>query len=450
MFENLTERLNRAFQFIKGESKINELNIAETLKEIRRALLDADVNYEVAKDFTERVKQKALGQEVVSSKITAGQLLVKITHDELVSLMGGSKEELKLTDNPSVILMSGLQGSGKTTFSAKLAHFLKTKKSKHPLLVACDVYRPAAIDQLKILGQQINVEVFSIPNEKNPTKIAEQGIAYAKEKHYNVVIIDTAGRLSIDEEMMNEISLIKNKVQPHEILLVVDAMTGQDAVNTAKIFNDRLNVTGVILSKMDGDTRGGAVLSIKAVTNKPIKFVSQGEKLDALDEFYPERMADRILGMGDIVSLVEKAQQEISEEEARRIAKKMAKNQLDFEDLLTQIRMMKKLGGISNIASFMPGLSGMAKNLNTEETEKMIKHTEAIILAMTPTERRKPELLNQSRKLRIANGSGTSIQEVNRVIKMHDEMKKLAKLLNNKGAMAQIMKMFPGLGKMMN
>lgn len=449
MFDNLTERLNKAFQFIKGENKINELNIAETLKEIRRALLDADVNYEVAKDFTEKVKQKALGQEVVSSKITAGQLLVKITHDELVALMGGTKEDLNLNANPSVILMAGLQGSGKTTFSAKLAKLLKTKKSKHPLLVACDVYRPAAIEQLKILGQQINVEVFSIPNEKNPIKIAEKGIEYAREKHYNAVIIDTAGRLSIDEEMMNEISLIKNKVNPHEILLVVDAMTGQDAVNTAKIFNERLNITGVVLSKMDGDTRGGAVLSIKAVTNKPIKFVSQGEKLDAIDIFYPDRMADRILGMGDIVTLVEKAQQEISEEEARKFARKMAKNQLDFEDMLTQIRMIKKLGGVSSIASFMPGLSGIARSMNNEQTEKMIKHIEAIILSMTPEERRKPEIINQSRKLRIASGSGTNIQEVNRVIKMHEEMKKMAKLFNNKGAMSQLMKMFPGLGKMM-
>lgn len=449
MFESLTERLNKAFQFIKGESKINELNIAETLKEIRKALLEADVNYQVAKDFTEKVKQEALGQDVVSSKITAGQLLVKITHDELVSLMGGSEEELDLSAHPSVILMAGLQGSGKTTFSAKLANFLKTKKSKHPLLIACDIYRPAAIEQLKILGNQINVEVFSVENEKNPIKIAEKGIEYAKEKHYNVVIIDTAGRLSIDEEMMNEISLIKNKAHPNETLLVVDAMTGQDAINTAQIFNDRLNITGVILSKMDGDTRGGAVISIKAVTNKPIKFISEGEKLDAIDIFYPERMADRILGMGDIVSLVEKAQQEIDENEARKFAKKMAKNQLDFEDVLTQIRMMKKLGGVSNIASLMPGLSGMAKNLNNEETEKMIKRTEAVILAMTPTERTKPDIINQSRKLRIANGSGTNIQEVNRVIKMYEEMKKLAKLMNNKGAMSQLMKKFPGLGKLM-
>lgn len=449
MFESLTERLNKAFQLIKGEHKINELNIAETLKEIRKALLDADVNYQVARDFTERVKQKALGQKVLSSKITAGQLLVKITHDELVQLMGTSKEDLDLSAHPSIILMAGLQGSGKTTFSAKLAQFLKTKKSKHPLLIACDVHRPAAIDQLKILGQQISVEVFSIPNEKNPVKIAEKGIEYAKEKHYNVVIIDTAGRLSIDEEMMNEISLIKNKVQPHEILLVVDAMTGQDAVNTAKIFNERLNISGVVLSKMDGDTRGGAAISIKSVVQKPIKFISQGEKLDAIDIFYPDRMADRILGMGDIVSLVEKAQQEIDENEARKFAKKMAKNQLDFEDMLLQIRMMKKLGGISGLISFMPGLSHMAKNLNNEETEKMIKHTEAIILSMTPSERRKPELINQSRKLRIANGSGTSIQEVNKVIKMYEDMKKLAKIMNNKGAMAQIMKMFPGLGKMM-
>lgn len=449
MFESLTERLNKAFQLLKGESKINELNIAETLKEIRRALLDADVNFEVARQFTERVKQKALGQNVLSSKITPGQLLVKLTHDELVELMGGNVSDINLSANPSVILMAGLQGSGKTTFSAKLAKHLKTKKSKHPLLIACDVYRPAAIDQLKILGQQINVEVFSIPNEKNPIKIAEKGIEYAKEKHYNVVIIDTAGRLSIDEEMMNEISLIKNKVTPHEILLVVDAMTGQDAVNTAKLFNERLNLTGVVLSKMDGDTRGGAALSIKAVVQKPIKFISQGEKLDALDIFYPDRMANRILGMGDIITLVEKAQQEINEEEARKFAKKMAKNQLDFEDMLTQIRMMKKLGGVSSIASFMPGLSGMAKNLNNEETENMIKRTEAIILAMTPLERRKPEIINQSRKLRIANGSGTSIQEVNRVIKMYDDMKKLSKLMSNKGAMAQIMRMFPGLGKIM-
>lgn len=449
MFESLTERLNKAFQLVKGEHEINELNIAETLKEIRKALLEADVNYQVARDFTERVKQKALGQKVQSSKITAGQLLVKITHDELVQLMGGDKADLNLNTNPSVILMAGLQGSGKTTFSAKLANFLKTKKSKHPLLIACDVYRPAAIDQLKVLGQQINVEVFSIPDEKNPIKIAEKGIEYAKEKHYNVVIIDTAGRLSIDEEMMNEISLIKNKVQPNEILLVVDAMTGQDAVNTAKAFNDRLNLTGVVLSKMDGDTRGGAAISIKSVVQKPIKFISQGEKLDAIDVFYPDRMADRILGMGDIISLVEKAQQEIDETEARKFAKKMAKNQLDLEDMLTQIRMMKKLGGLGSIASFMPGLSSAAKNLNTEETEKLIKHTEAVILSMTPEERRKPEIINQARKLRIAKGSGTSIQEVNRVIRMYEDMKKLAKLMTNKGAMAQIMKVFPGLGKLM-
>jgi len=449
MFESLTERLNKAFQLVKGEHEINELNIAETLKEIRKALLEADVNYQVARDFTERVKQKALGQKVQSSKITAGQLLVKITHDELVQLMGGNEADLNLNTNPSVILMAGLQGSGKTTFSAKLAKFLKTKKSKHPLLIACDVYRPAAIDQLKVLGQQINVEVFSIPNEKNPIKIAEKGIEYAKEKHYNVVIIDTAGRLSIDEEMMNEISLIKNKVQPNEILLVVDAMTGQDAVNTAKAFNDRLNLTGVVLSKMDGDTRGGAAISIKSVVQKPIKFISQGEKLDAIDVFYPDRMADRILGMGDIISLVEKVQQEIDEKEARKIAKKMAKNQLDLEDMLTQIQMMKKLGGVGSIASFMPGLSSVAKNLNTEEAEKIIKHTEAVILSMTPEERRKPEIINQSRKLRIAKGSGTSIQEVNRVIRMYEDMKKLAKLMTNKGAMAQIMKMFPGLGKLM-
>jgi len=449
MFESLTERLNKAFQLVKGEHEINELNIAETLKEIRKALLEADVNYQVARDFTERVKQKALGQKVQSSKITAGQLLVKITHDELVQLMGGDKADLSLNTNPSVILMAGLQGSGKTTFSAKLANFLKTKKSKHPLLIACDVYRPAAIDQLKVLGQQINVEVFSIPDEKNPIKIAEKGIEYAKEKHYNVVIIDTAGRLSIDEEMMNEISLIKNKVQPNEILLVVDAMTGQDAVNTAKAFNDRLNLTGVVLSKMDGDTRGGAAISIKSVVQKPIKFISQGEKLDAIDVFHPDRMADRILGMGDIISLVEKAQQEIDETEARKFAKKMAKNQLDLEDMLTQIRMMKKLGGLGSIASLMPGLSSVAKNLNTEETEKLIKHTEAVILSMTPEERRKPEIINQARKLRIAKGSGTSIQEVNRVIRMYEDMKKLAKLMTNKGAMAQIMKMFPGLGKLM-
>ncbi len=449
MFESLTERLNKAFQLIKGENKINELNIAETLKEIRKALLEADVNYEVAREFTEKVKQKALGQQVISSRITAGQLLVKITHDELVQLMGGSNEDLNISVNPSVILMAGLQGSGKTTFSAKLAKYLKSKKSKHPLLIACDVYRPAAIEQLKILGQQINVEVFSLPNEKNPIKIAEKGIEYAKEKHYNLVIIDTAGRLSIDEEMMNEISLIKNKVQPQEILLVVDAMTGQDAVNTARIFNERLSITGVVLSKMDGDTRGGAAISIKAVVNRPIKFVSHGEKLDAIDAFYPQRMADRILGMGDIVSLVEKVQQEVDEQEAKKFAKKIARNQLDLEDMLSQIRMMKKLGGVSNIASFMPGLSSMAKNLNNEETEKMIKRTEAIILSMTLLERRKPEIINQSRKLRIAQGSGTNIQEVNRLLKMYEDLKKFSKMMNNKGAMAQIMKMFPGLGKIM-
>lgn len=428
MFENLTEKLEKSFRILKGEGKITEVNVAETLKEIRRALLDADVNYKIAKSFTDTVKEKALGMEVLKS-VRPGQMLIKIVHDELAKLMGSEKVDLKLKNNPSVILMAGLQGSGKTTFSSKLAHFIKSKKGRQVLLVACDVYRPAAIEQLKVLGEQIQVSVYTEENEKNPVKIAQNAIKEAKTKGINTVIIDTAGRLSIDEEMMQEIAAIKKAVEPEEILFVVDAMTGQDAVNTAKEFNDRLDFDGVVLTKLDGDARGGAALSIKAVVNKPIKFIGTGEKMEALDIFYPERMADRILGMGDVVSLVERAQEQFNEEEARKLQKKIAKNQFNFNDFYQQIQQIKKMGNLKELASFIPGMGKLMKNIDIDDNA--FKSIEAIIQSMTPEERNNPVLINGSRRKRIAMGSGTDIQEVNRLLKQFEETRKLMKMVTN-------------------
>lgn len=440
MFENLSEKLERSFKLLKGQGKITEINVAETLKEVRRALLDADVNFKTAKEFTETVKAKALGQNVLTS-VSPGQLMIKIVHDELALLMGGSMADINLKGNPSVILMSGLQGSGKTTFSGKLANHLKTKRGKNPLLVACDVYRPAAIDQLHVLGEQIGVKVYSDKENKNPVQIALNAIREAKANGQNVVIIDTAGRLAVDEEMMNEISEVKKAVNPDEILFVVDAMTGQDAVNTAKAFNDRLDFNGVVLTKLDGDTRGGAALSIKSVVNKPIKFVGTGEKPDALDVFYPERMADRILGMGDIVSLVERAQEQYDEEQAKKLQKKIAKNQFDFEDFLDQIRQIKKMGNIKDLLGMLPGMGKMLKDIDIDDDA--FKGVEAIILSMTPEERSNPALLNGSRKTRIAKGSGTNIQEVNKLLKQFDDMKKMMRLMNDKNKMSKLMRNMP-------
>ncbi|HBL34103.1 MAG TPA: signal recognition particle protein, partial [Porphyromonadaceae bacterium] len=422
MFENLSDRLERSFKILKGEGKITEINVAETLKEVRRALLDADVNYKTAKEFTETVKQKALGQNVLTA-VKPQQLMVKIVHDELATLMGGTATDINIKGNPAVILMSGLQGSGKTTFSGKLANMLKTKRGKNPLLVAGDVYRPAAIEQLKILGEQIGVSVYSEEENKNPVKIAQNALQYARQHGKDLVIIDTAGRLAIDEAMMNEISAIKKAVDPEEILFVVDAMTGQDAVNTAKEFNDRLNFDGVVLTKLDGDTRGGAALSIRSVVDKPIKFVGTGEKLDAVDVFHPERMADRILGMGDIVSLVEKAQEQYDEEEARKLQKKIAKNQFDFNDFIGQIQQIKKMGNLKDLASMIPGVGKQIKDLDIDDDA--FKGIEAIIRSMTPSERTNPEILNGSRRSRIAAGSGTSVSEVNKLLKQFDEMRKM-------------------------
>ncbi|NSW46377.1 MAG: signal recognition particle protein [Bacteroidales bacterium] len=438
MFENLTDKLEKSFRILKGEGKITEVNVAETLKEIRRALLDADVNYKIAKSFTDKVKEKALGMEVLKS-VRPGQMLVKIVHDELTALMGSEKVELKLKGNPSVILMAGLQGSGKTTFSAKLANFIKSKKGRQVLLVACDVYRPAAIEQLKVLGEQIQIPVYTEENEKNPIKIAQNAIKEAKLKGINTVIIDTAGRLSIDEEMMQEITAIKKAVEPEEILFVVDAMTGQDAVNTAKEFNDRLDFDGVVLTKLDGDARGGAALSIKAVVNKPIKFIGTGEKMDALDIFYPERMADRILGMGDVVTLVERAQEQFDEEEARKLQKKIAKNQFNFNDFYQQIQQIKKMGNLKELASFIPGMGKLMKNIDIDDDA--FKSIEAIIQSMTPQERENPSLINGSRRKRIALGSGTDIQEVNRLLKQFEETRKLMKMVtSNKNALKNLPK----------
>ena len=413
MFDNLSERLERSFKILKGEGKITEINVAETLKDVRRALLDADVNYKVAKNFTDTVKEKALGQNVLTA-VKPSQLMVKIVHDELTKLMGGETAELELKGRPAVILMSGLQGSGKTTFSGKLARMLKTKKNRKPLLVACDVYRPAAIEQLKVLGQQIEVPVYSEPESKEPVKIALNAIQEAKAKGYDLVIVDTAGRLAIDEQMMNEIEAIKKAINPDETLFVVDSMTGQDAVNTAREFNERLDFNGVVLTKLDGDTRGGAALSIRTVVNKPIKFVGTGEKLDAIDLFHPARMADRILGMGDIVSLVERAQEQYDEEEAKRLQKKIQKNQFDFNDFLAQINQIKKMGNIKELASMIPGVGKAIKDIDIDDNA--FKSIEAIIYSMTPEERTHPEILNGSRRMRIAKGSGTNIQEVNRTV----------------------------------
>jgi signal recognition particle subunit SRP54 len=435
MFENLTERLERSFKLIKGEGRITEINIAETLKDVRRALIDADVNYKIAKQFTDTVKQKALGQNVLTS-IKPGQLLIKIVHDELIELMGGQSQELNLKGNPSVILIAGLQGSGKTTFSGKLANYLKNKKGKNPLLVACDVYRPAAIEQLKVLAGQIAVPVYTEENQNNPVKIAQKAIQEAKARGYNVVIIDTAGRLAIDEQMMTEIAAIKDAVNPHEILFVVDSMTGQDAVNTAKAFNERLDFDGIVLTKLDGDTRGGAALSIKAEVNKPIKFVSTGERLDAIDVFYPDRMADRILGMGDIVTLVERAQEQFDAEEARKLQKKIAKNQFDFNDFFEQIQQIKKMGNIKELAAMIPGMGKVMKDIDIGDDA--FKSIEAIIRSMTPEERERPEILNGSRRKRIAMGSGTSIQEVNRLIKQFEDAKKVMKMFSGNNPMKML------------
>lgn len=431
MFENLTDRLERSFKRLKGEGKITEINVAETVKEIRKALIEADVNFKVAKTFTDEVKRKALGMNVLNA-IKPGQLMVKVVHDELATLMGGKATEINLTGNPSVILIAGLQGSGKTTFSAKLANHLKNKKGKLPLLVAGDVYRPAAIEQLKVLGQQINVPVFTIPGSNDPIGIAKEAIKQAKNNGQNVVIIDTAGRLAIDEEMMREVESIKKAVSPNEILFVVDSMTGQDAVNTAKEFNDRLNFDGVVLTKLDGDTRGGAALSIRAVVDKPIKFVSTGEKLEALDIFHPDRMADRILGMGDIVSLVEKAQEQYDAEQARELHKKILKDKFTFNDFLDQIGQIKKMGNLKDLAGMIPGVGKALKDIDIDDNA--FKSVEAIIKSMTPEERENPSLMNGSRRKRIAEGSGTSIAEVNRLLKQFDDMRKLMKMVSGGGA----------------
>lgn len=439
MFENLTDRLERSFKILKGEGKITELNVAATLKDVRRALLDADVNYKVAKEFTDTVKDKALGMNVLTA-IKPGQLMVKIVHDELAKLMGGEASELHLSGKPAIVLMSGLQGSGKTTFSGKLANMLKKKQHKNPLLVACDVYRPAAIDQLKVVGESIGVPVYSEPDNKNVNEIADHAIQEAKANGHDVVIIDTAGRLAVDEQMMNEISSLKEHVCPDETLFVVDSMTGQDAVNTAKEFNDRLDFDGVVLTKLDGDTRGGAALSIRTVVTKPIKFIGTGEKMEAFDVFHPERMADRILGMGDVVSLVERAQEQFDEEEAKRLQKKIQKNKFDFNDFLKQIEQIKKMGNIKDLASMIPGVGKAIKDIDIDNNA--FNGIEAIIRSMTPKERTNPEVLNQSRKLRIAKGSGTSIQEVNRLVKQFDQTRKMMKMVTGSG-MKQMMRNMP-------
>ena len=428
MFENLSERLERSFKILKGEGKITEVNVAETLKDVRKALLDADVNYKVAKTFTDTVKEKALGQDVLTS-VRPSQLMVKIVHDELTTLMGGAAVELELKGRPSVILMSGLQGSGKTTMSGKLALMLKNKKHRRPLLVACDVYRPAAIDQLSVLGEQIEVPVYKEEGNKNPIEIAQNAIKEAKAKNYDVVIVDTAGRLAVDEQMMQEIAAIKEAVTPDQILFVVDSMTGQDAVNTAKEFNDRLDFDGVVLTKLDGDTRGGAALSIRTVVSKPIMFVGTGEKLEALDVFHPSRMADRILGMGDIVSLVERAQEQFDEEEAKKLSKKLARNQFDFNDFLTQIEQIKKMGNIKDLMGMIPGVGKQIKDLDIDDNA--FKSVEAIIYSMTPYERSHPDAINGSRRQRIAKGSGTNIQEVNRLLKQFEQTRKMMKNVAN-------------------
>uniref|UniRef100_A0AB33IY05 Signal recognition particle protein n=1 Tax=Prevotella sp. GTC17253 TaxID=3236793 RepID=A0AB33IY05_9BACT len=449
MFENLSDRLERSFKILKGEGKITEINVAETLKDVRRALLDADVNYKVAKTFTDTVKTKAMGMNVLTA-VKPSQLMVKIVHDELADLMGGEASELKLSGHPAIILMSGLQGSGKTTFSGKLANLLKNKQRKKPLLVACDVYRPAAIEQLKVVGEQVGVPVYTEPENKDVVEIANNAIKEAKAKSYDVVIVDTAGRLAVDEEMMNEISRLKEALNPDETLFVVDSMTGQDAVNTAKEFNDCLDFNGVVLTKLDGDTRGGAALSIRTVVTKPIKFVGTGEKMEAIDVFHPSRMADRILGMGDIVSLVERAQEQFDEEEARKLQKKIQKNKFDFNDFLGQIEQIKKMGNLKDLAGMIPGVGKAIKDVDIDDNA--FKGIEAIIKSMTPKERTNPEILNQSRRQRIAKGSGTDIQEVNRLIKQFDQTRKMMKMVTGNGMAGMMSRMkgmnIPGMPKM--
>jgi signal recognition particle subunit SRP54 len=445
MFENLTDKFERAFKVLKGQGQITEINVAETLKEVRRALLDADVNFNTAKNFTNTVKEKALGRDVLNA-ISPSQLMVKICHEELVELMGGNESEINLKGNPAIILMSGLQGSGKTTFTGKLGNYLKNKKGKKVLLVACDVYRPAAIDQLHVLGEQLDIEVYSNKEDKDPVSIATAAINHARSKSFNVVIVDTAGRLAIDEQMMNEIAKVKAAINPSETLFVVDSMTGQDAVNTAKAFNEKINFDGVVLTKLDGDTRGGAALSIKAIVSKPIKFVGTGEKMDALDVFYPSRMADRILGMGDVVSLVERAQEQFNEEEARKLQKKIMKDQFDFNDFLAQLQQIKKMGNVKDLMGMIPGMGKAIKDVDVPDDA--FKGVEAIILSMTPKERANPALLNTSRKTRIAKGSGTTIQDVNKLIKQFEDMRKMMKLMSNPRNMAGMMSKLKGMGGM--
>lgn len=445
MFDNLTDKIDRAFKVLKGQGQITEVNVAETLKEVRRALLDADVNFKTAKEFTNQIKEKALGQQVLTA-VKPGQLLVKITQESLAELMGGEQEEINIQGNPAVILMSGLQGSGKTTFSGKLANYLKTKKGKNPLLVACDIYRPAAIDQLHVVGEQIGVEVFSNREEKNPVKISQDALQYARSQGFNVVIVDTAGRLAIDEQMMTEISAVKEAIRPSETLFVVDAMTGQDAVNTAKTFNERLDFDGVVLTKLDGDTRGGAAISIKSVVNKPIKFIGTGEKMDAIDLFYPQRMADRILGMGDVVSLVERAQEQYDEEKARKLHKKIARNEFNFNDFLDQIQQIKKMGNVKDLMGMIPGMGKAMKNMDIDDDA--FKEIEAIIHSMTPGERNDHKILNGSRRKRIANGSGSSLQEVNKLVKQFEETRKMMQMMSNKKNMASLMKQMGGASGM--
>ncbi|HLU87951.1 MAG TPA: signal recognition particle protein [Taishania sp.] len=442
MFENLTDKFERAFKVLKGQGQITEINVAETLKEVRRALLDADVNFKTAKEFTNTVKEKALGRDVLTA-VSPGQLMVKICHEELVELMGGNEVDINIKGNPGIILMSGLQGSGKTTFTGKLGNYLKTKKHKNVLLVACDVYRPAAIDQLHVLGEQLGIEVYSNKEEKNPVAIAQAAIQYAKSKSFHVVIIDTAGRLAVDEQMMDEIAAVKQAINPTETLFVVDSMTGQDAVNTAKAFNDRIDFDGVVLTKLDGDTRGGAALSIKSVVNKPIKFVGTGEKMDALDVFYPSRMADRILGMGDVVSLVERAQEQFNEEEARKLQKRIHKDQFDFNDFLAQLQQVKKMGNVKDLMGMIPGMGKALKDVEIEDDA--FKHIEAIIYSMTPKERENPDIINGSRKSRIAKGSGTSIQDVNKLLKQFSDTKKMMKMMSNPKNMMGMMKQLRGM-----
>ncbi len=444
MFENLSDKLERSFKLLKGEGRITEVNVAETLKEVRRALLDADVNFKIAKQFTDNVKKTAMGMDVLKA-VKPGEMMVKIVHDELVQLMGGQKQDINIKGSPAIILMSGLQGSGKTTFSGKLGNYFKTKRGKNPLLVACDVYRPAAIEQLKVLGSQINIPVYTEDGNNNPIQIAENAIKHAKLNGFDLIIVDTAGRLAVDEEMMREITAIKKAINPGEILFVVDAMTGQDAVNTAKEFNDQLNFDGVILTKLDGDTRGGAALSIRTIVEKPIKFVGTGEKLDALDIFYPERMADRILGMGDIVSLVEKAQEQFNVEESRKLQKKIAKNQFNFNDFLSQIQQIKKMGNLKDLASMIPGVGKALKDIDIDDDA--FKSIEAIIYSMTPKEREDPTVLNGSRRKRIASGSGSDIQEVNRLIKQFDETRKMMRMITSGKNMSRMMGNMPFLKK---